>query len=279
MAVIVRMRRGLALTQVKSVSEGSSAAVHDTAWQAIMFLNSTDTTAAVPAPVLATPLLIAVTAAASASASAADVDLPSSGGPVTTLDTVVVVSSRAPEPISQVVASVSKVEREELDRRLVRDPASLVRYVPGVAVVADGHRWGTRGFSIRGLEGNRVRILIDGIALADDYSIGQFASAGRDLVDLEAVERVEIQRGPASTLYGSDALAGVVSFRTLDPEALLARSGGTQYLGARLGYDNVDDSFLASARWAGESARGWQAMVMAEATAATTRRQPHSRVR
>ena len=265
MAVIVRMRRGLALTQVKSVSEGGSAAVHDTAWQAIMFLNSTDTTAAVPAPVLATPLLIAVTAAASASASApaADVDLPSSGGPVTTLDTVVVVSSRAPEPISQVVASVSKVEREELDRRLVRDPASLVRYVPGVAVVADGHRWGTRGFSIRGLEGNRVRILIDGIALADDYSIGQFASAGRDLVDLEAVERVEIQRGPASTLYGSDALAGVVSFRTLDPEALLARSGGTQYLGARLGYDNVDDSFLASARWAGESARGWQAMVMA----------------
>ena len=263
MAVIVRMRRGLALTQVKSVSEGDSADVHDTARQAIMFLNSTDTTAAVPAPVLAAPLLIAATAAAAASATAAETDLPSSGDAVTTLDTVVVVSSRAPEPISQVVASVSKIEREELDRRLVRDPSSLVRYVPGVAVVADSHRWGTRGFSIRGLEGNRVRILVDGIALSDDYSIGQFASAGRDLVDLEAVERVEIQRGPASTLYGSDALAGVVSFRTLDPEALLARSGGSQYLGARLGYDNLDDSFLASARWAGESASGWQAMVMA----------------
>src|SRR3546814_2197489 len=73
------------------------------------------------------------------------------------------------------------------------------------------------------LEGNRVRIVVDGVPLADAYSIGQFASAGRDLVDLEAVERVEIQRGPASTLYGSDALAGVVAFRTLDPEALLLR--------------------------------------------------------
>src|SRR3546814_10953320 len=84
------------------------------------------------------------------------------------------------------------------------------------------------------LEGNRVRIVVDGVPLADAYSIGQFASAGRDLVDLEAVERVEIQRGPASTLYGSDALAGVVAFRTLDPQALLLRGAGGRYLGLRL---------------------------------------------
>src|SRR3546814_3458082 len=106
--------------------------------------------------------------------------------------------------------------------------------MPGVEVVSEGNRFGTRGFSIRGLEGNRVRIVVDGVPLADAYSIGQFASAGRDLVDLEAVERVEIQRGPASTLYGSDALAGVVAFRTLDPEALLLRGDGDRYLGLRL---------------------------------------------
>src|SRR3546814_19995001 len=57
----------------------------------------------------------------------------------------------------------------------------------------------------------------------------------RDLADLEAGERVEIQRGPASTRYGSDALAGVVAFRTLDPEALLLRGDGDRYLGLRLG--------------------------------------------
>src|SRR3546814_14461094 len=77
-------------------------------------------------------------------------------------------------------------EREELDRHLVRDPEGLVRYMPGVEVVSEGNRFGTRGFSIRGLEGNRVRIVVDGVPLADAYSIGQFASAGRDLVDLEA---------------------------------------------------------------------------------------------
>src|SRR5690606_5720333 len=87
--------------------------------------------------------------------------------PPTRLDTVVVVSSRAPEPISQVVASVAQVEREELDRRLVRDPESLVRYVPGVEVVSEPNRFGNRGFSIRGLEGNRVRIVVDGVPLAD----------------------------------------------------------------------------------------------------------------
>lgn len=180
----------------------------------------------------------------------------------TTLDTVVVVSSRVAEPISQVVSSVATVEREDLDRHLVRDPESLVRYVPGVEVVSDGDRFGTRGFSIRGLDGNRVRIVVDGIPLADDYSIGQFASAGRDLVDLEAVERVEVQRGPASTLYGSDALAGVVAFRTLDPDALLLRSGGDRHFGARLGFDGVDDSRLLSASWAGGSQDGWQAMAL-----------------
>lgn len=206
-----------------------------------------------------TPLLLA----AAAADGPAPGQSPGEDGRITTLDTVVVVSSRVAEPISQVVSSVAAVEREDLDRRLVRDPESLVRYVPGVEVVSEGHRFGTRGFSIRGLDGNRVRIVVDGIPLADDYAIGQFASAGRDLVDLEAVERVEVQRGPASTLYGSDALAGVVAFRTLDPDALLLRSGGDRHIGARLGYDGVDDSRLLAASWAAEGASGWQAMALA----------------
>ncbi len=213
--------------------------------------------------------LLGLLLAASPAPARPDAGAASSGGPaeaerITTLDTVVVVSSRVAEPISQVVSSVAAVEREDLDRRLVRDPESLVRYVPGVEVVSDGNRFGTRGFSIRGLDGNRVRIVVDGIPLADDYAIGQFASAGRDLVDLEAVERVEVQRGPASTLYGSDALAGVVAFRTLDPDALLQRSDGDHNVGARLGYDGLDDSRLLAASWAGESADGgWQAMALA----------------
>lgn len=216
-----------------------------------------------PVPLLALTSLLLASAAAAAAGDPAPGDSPGDGERVTTLDTMVVVSSRVAEPISQVVSSVAAVEREDLDRRLVRDPESLVRYVPGVEVVSEGNRFGTRGFSIRGLDGNRVRIVVDGIPLADDYSIGQFASAGRDLVDMEAVERVEVQRGPASTLYGSDALAGVVAFRTLDPDALLQRADGDRHLGVRIGHDSVDDSRLLSASWAGGRADGWQAMAIA----------------
>src|SRR3546814_4904625 len=90
-----------------------------------------------------------------------------------------------PGPLSQVVASVAQVEREELDRHLVRDPEGLVRYMPGVEVVSEGNRFGTRGFSIRGLEGNRVRIVVDGVPLADAYRIGQFARSEEHTSELQ----------------------------------------------------------------------------------------------
>ena len=180
----------------------------------------------------------------------------------TQLDSIVVVASRVAEPLSKVVASGAQIERADLDQYLVHDLDGLTRYVPGVSVPREGHRFGGNGFAIRGLEGNRVRILVDGIALADAYSIGQFASAGRDMVDLEMLERVEILRGPASTLYGSDALAGVVAFRTRDPADLLAFASGQQTVGARLTWDGLDDSRLLAAHWAGEStSKRWQALV------------------
>lgn len=220
-----------------------------------------------PGPSLHSPVFMSLRllalALAPAIAFAQPDSTPSAPADSTRLDRIVVVASRAPEPLSQVVASVAQIARDDLDRYLVRDLEGLTRYVPGVSVARDNHRFGDNGFSIRGLEGNRVRILVDDIALADAYRIGQFASAGRDLVDLDAIERVEILRGPASTLYGSDALAGVVAFRTRNPEDLLARGNGNRHLGLRLGWDGMDDSLLRAATWAGESRSGrWQSLAM-----------------
>jgi len=178
------------------------------------------------------------------------------------LDTVVVVASRAPQPLQQVVASVAVIDRASMDRELVQDIGDLVRYTPGVAVIADGNRFGRQGFSIRGLEGNRVRVEVDGVPMPDAFAVGQFAAAGRDLADLEVVEQAEILRGPASTLHGSDALAGVVSLRTREPRDLIAQGEGDQYLGVRGGYNGRDDSWLGSAAWAGELGSGWQAMAL-----------------
>ena len=205
------------------------------------------------------PILLALLAPAAATETAPD----GAQDPATRLDTVVVVASRVPEPLVQVVSSVSVIERQDMERRLDQDIGDLVRYLPGVRVDADANRFGRQGFAIRGLGGNRVRVEVDGVPLPDAFAVGQFASAGRDLVDLEAVERVEILRGPASTLYGSDALAGIVAFRTRDPADLLARSDDGSAVGVRAGWTGRDRSHLLGASWAGESSSGWQALLLA----------------
>ena len=166
------------------------------------------------------------------------------------LEAVVVVGQRRPEPIEQVVGAVTAIDRETMERRSVQRIDEMVRYVPNVEVTQDSNRFGNQGFNIRGLEGNRVSIEIDGIPLSDAFSVGQFASAGRDLVELGVIDHVEILRGPASTLYGSKALAGVVAYYTLDP-ANADFSDSRFRGGASLGTNSRDDS------------RNWSAHLMA----------------
>ncbi len=177
-----------------------------------------------------------------------------------TLEPVVVVASRVAEPLSQVVGSVSVIEREEMDIHRVQDIADLMRYEPGVAVTGDATRFGLQGYSIRGLEGNRVRIEFDGVPVPDAFAIGSFSAAGRDLVDTEVLQRVEVLRGPASTLYGSDALAGIVSYRSRDPKDFLDRVDADHYLGVHADYASRDQSHLSGATWAGR-AGPWQALL------------------
>jgi len=150
-----------------------------------------------------------------APAPAANVDASATGFSV--LPDLVVVAAGRPQPSAEVVGDVSVIERSEVERLQAQDLSDLVRYEPGVAVVSDRARFGADSFNIRGLQGNRVGIEVDGVPLPDGFSIGRLSSAGRDLLDPELVRRVEILRGPASTLYGSDALGGVVSFTTRDP--------------------------------------------------------------
>ena len=134
----------------------------------------------------------------------------------------ITVSATLAERAQKDVASeVSVIHPAQIDARQVTDIGALVRYEPGVSVSADGSRFGRAGFSVRGLDGNRVRIELDGVAVPDTFAIGSFSNAGRDVVDVDVLKRVEILRGAASSLYGSDALAGVVSFVTKDPASKL----------------------------------------------------------
>jgi hemoglobin/transferrin/lactoferrin receptor protein len=177
------------------------------------------------------------------------------------LDRIVVVAQRQPEPLAQVASSVTLVGREQIDTRLAVDAADVLRYLPGLRMDSEANRFGPQGISIRGLGGNRVRVEIDGVPLPEAFAVGQFASAGRDLGDLAPIERIEVLRGPASTLYGSDALAGIVAVRSLDPADLLAPGETLQRLRAR--HDSRDDGQLLSLLHAQSSASGHSLLLQA----------------
>ena len=146
------------------------------------------------------------------------------------IENVTVVASRTERDINQVPATVSVLSEDEIARELSTDIADLIRYEPGVSVGGTGSRWGLQGFTIRGIGGNRVLVVMDGVRVPDQFSFGPFLSARRDVVDIDGLSKVEIMRGPVSVLHGSDALGGVVAYtsktvtdRTRDGKAWFAQ--------------------------------------------------------
>jgi hemoglobin/transferrin/lactoferrin receptor protein len=166
------------------------------------------------------------------------------------LQQVTVSATRSAQDVSQVPSSVSVQTRGQLDRQNVNDIQQLVRYEPGVSVSGTGQRSGLNGYNIRGIDGERVLTQVDGVSIPDSFFYGPYAQTQRNYVDPEIIKRVEILRGPASVLYGSNAIGGAVSYFTLDPQDIIKPG---KDVGARLktGYSSADESWLTSATVAG----------------------------
>ena len=185
------------------------------------------------------------------------------------IELVTVTATRTKTTLSDVPATVSVLTSEVIENRLVKDIKDLIRFEPGVAVRSAPSRFtaagastgrdGNSGFNIRGLEGNRVLIQVDGVRAPDSYSFGAQSVGRGDYVDLDILESVEIVRGPASALYGSDGLAGAVSFITKDPSDLLT-DGRNWSLKARAGYSSADDTRSESLVAAGRVGQ-WESLV------------------
>ncbi|MEM6484911.1 MAG: TonB-dependent hemoglobin/transferrin/lactoferrin family receptor [Pseudomonadota bacterium] len=161
------------------------------------------------------------------------------------LETVTVVSTRTERTLGEVEATISVYDQEDIERMLVRDIQDLVRYEPGVSVGGTGSRFGLDGFTIRGIGGNRVLTLIDGIRAPEEFSFGPFLESRRDFVDVDTISRIEIARGPVSTLYGSDALGGVVAITTRAPNEYVGDDDNT-YADLKTGYSSEDNSFIGT---------------------------------
>jgi hemoglobin/transferrin/lactoferrin receptor protein len=138
-----------------------------------------------------------------------------------TMDPITVVSYRQPRSLSEVAGTVTVIGPSRIEADVALDVRDMVRYEPGVEVDGGGTRFGFGGFRIRGVGGNRTAILVDNVPVANQFTVGNFADSGRGLLELGLIQRAEILRGPASTIYGSKALGGVVSLSLVSVDDLL----------------------------------------------------------
>jgi len=182
---------------------------------------------------------------------------------------IVVTATRIATPAEDVPSTVTVKTDEQMADEMVTDIRDLVRFEPGVSVQRQPARFGAAlgatgragndSFNIRGIGGNRVLIQVDGVRVPDGFSFGAQASGRGDYVDLGLVKSVEILRGPSSALYGSDGLAGAVSFITSDPVDFLKDGKNLGGL-VRVGYSSADNEFSETAILAGRSG-DWSVMA------------------
>ncbi|OUS17687.1 hypothetical protein A9Q88_02735 [Gammaproteobacteria bacterium 50_400_T64] len=154
------------------------------------------------------------------------------------IETVIVTATKLPRTLSNIAGTISVITAEELEQQMAGDIDDIIRYQPGISLNTAG-RGGNQGFIIRGIGGNRVLTLIDGVRSSDIYSAGP-ASYGRDAYEVDDFKSVEVIRGPASVLYGADALGGAVIINTKSPRDYLSNSKDT-YFAVRSGFDSANE--------------------------------------
>ena len=125
------------------------------------------------------------------------------------LTPVEVTATRSPLPADRTPSSVTVITAEQLRNQGITMVADALRTVPGLSIVQTGSFGGATSLFIRGGESKYAKILVDGVPINDAGGAFDLSTLSTDNLD-----RIEIVRGPASVLYGSDAVAGVVQLFT-----------------------------------------------------------------
>ncbi len=137
------------------------------------------------------------------------------------LDPIIITATASPTTLSQTPAAVTVITREQIAQQHANRLSTILQQVPGVFVDEMGGRGGISSVYLRGGDPNFTLIMIDGIPI-NDPSNQRGGSVNLATLTPERIERIEIVRGPASIVYGSDAMAGAVNIITrkgqTDPE-------------------------------------------------------------
>ncbi|WP_394673265.1 TonB-dependent receptor [Limnobacter sp.] len=157
-----------------------------------------------------------------------------------TFDSVVVTATRTEQPITEVLADVTVIDRETLDRAGQTSLREVLAQQPGVQMSANGSYRSNTNVFLRGASATQTILLVDGVR------VGSATSGGFSLetIPLESIERIEILRGAASALYGPDAVGGVIQ--------IITRQAGTPRRSVSVGV-GTDGQRLGAAHFSGKT--------------------------
>ena len=147
----------------------------------------------------------------------------------TLIDPITITASQFAVPVQEVAGAVTIITKQQIENSQATYVAELLQQVPGLNVSRQGGDGGLTQIRLRGAEANQVLVLIDGIEVNDPASSSEF-----NFTHLRAanIERIEVMRGPQSSLWGSDALAGVINIvttsRLLNNNVRLKNSYGSE---------------------------------------------------
>src|SRR5204863_5916836 len=143
----------------------------------------------------------------------------------TNIPSIVVTALRAEQPLTDLLADVTLIGPEEIARAGPGGLAALLQRQPGVEIVTNGGPGSTSGVFLRGANTGQTLVLVDGLRVGSSTS----GTAPLEAIPLEQIERIEILRGPASSLYGADAIGGVIQIFTRNAADGFAANGQAAY--------------------------------------------------
>lgn len=140
---------------------------------------------------------------------------------------LVITGTRTAQTADESLAPISVVTREEIEQRPNNTVTDLLRQTPGLTITSNGGKGTVSSLFLRGTESDQTLVLIDGVRVGSATT----GTAALQYLSPDAIESVEIVRGPRSSLYGSEAIGGVIQIFTRKPEtgssANFAVSGGS----------------------------------------------------
>ena len=178
--------------------------------------------------------------------------------PVHQLPQINIVANLVEQNNAETLAAVTVIDREEIERKQFNSLQDLLRTIPSISYVNTGGLGQITGLSIRGTNSNAVLVMVDGQKLAS-ATTGQTAF---EHLPIDQIERVEVVRGPRSSLYGSEAVGGVIQIYTrkgsqdgIKPYASL-KYGSHETYDANVGVNARKDNTWASVNIAGLKTQG-----------------------